>query len=255
MQKNPNAEINKIAKLNQETMEIENCARENRLKNKHGNVVCYKMKMMKDVEYKKGYLNIFPNYKHLNRKDGLGMPSLSPKAIGPIVHNQPNLPIAKNLENFHQGNKVFSDEVDENGNPTNAFFTTQKNMYNDEIPHRHKKNATKINGQNKNIPLYSIWILQNGTKQRVLYFESRQFYSNYYERHVKNDANYLLLCDKIKNGYNLQICGYDAYIVEKTVEDHYLDISRPFGHELVLYTMLTHKESDYPWRKYKTYNF
>lgn len=42
--------------------------------------------------------------------------------------------------------------------------------------------------------------------------------------------------------HNLRICGYDAYEVKENMkieeyEECYLDISRPFGHELVLYTM------------------
>ena len=32
--------------------------------------------------------------------------------MGPIVHQQPDLPPSQNLENFHQGNKVFSTEYD-----------------------------------------------------------------------------------------------------------------------------------------------
>ena len=42
---------------------------------------------------------------------------------------------------------------------------------------------------------------------------------------------------------------------ELTIEDHYLDSSKPFGHELVLYTMLTINPENYPWRKYKTEDF
>ena len=63
-----------------------------------------------------------------------------------------------------------------------------------------------------------------------------------------------------KKGYNLQICGFDAYHVKnatpKTLLKCYEDISRPFGHELVLFTMLCIKnEEDYPWRIYKTLDF
>lgn len=69
--------------------------------------MCSKMNMMKDIGFVTGYINIFPNFKHGNRRDGIGLPSLSPKSIGPVDHGQPGLPLALNLENFHQGNKVY----------------------------------------------------------------------------------------------------------------------------------------------------
>jgi hypothetical protein len=51
----------------------------------------------------------------------------------------------------------------------------------------------------------------------------------------------------IKNGYNLNIQGYDGYNVTNIL-GHYYDISRPFGHELVLYTLLTEDDPlQYPW--------
>ena len=58
--------------------------------------------MMKKPELIDGYLNVFPNYKHQNRKDGYGCAKLSPKSLGPVNHGMPNLPIAKNIENYHQ---------------------------------------------------------------------------------------------------------------------------------------------------------
>lgn len=264
--KNPNKQNIKNDLLDIHEKLIENVAIKNKINNIKGNVVCYKMKMMSEVLLKDGYLNIFPNFKHLNRKDGLGIPSLSPMSIGPIQHNQPDLPVSLNLENFHQGNKVFPDEVDDSNNPLPSFFKTQIDMYNDATPHRHKVNAHKIikkenkkgdkkEKKNKNIPLYSIWVLSNGDKVKLSYFESRQFYCNYYERATAHNPDFLLLKAKINDGYNLQICGYDAYDVIKSPEEHYLDTSRPFGHELVLYTMLVLDKSDYPWRKYKTFNF
>lgn len=63
------------------------------------------------------------------------------------------------------------------------------------------------------------------------------------------------------------ICGYDAYNPFKRPRKRsetyknasagrrilkcYLDVSKPFGHELVLYTMLMFSHKDYPWRNNK----
>jgi hypothetical protein len=243
----PNKEANKQIKID---LHMEKCnliAEKNKLHGKIGDVICRKMYMMKLPELIEGYINVFPNFKHGNRKDGLGMPSLSPKSIGPIDHKQPNLPIALNLENFHQGNKVFTSEINENGEPTYEFYKTQKQMYSDPIPHRHKLTA------NGNVPVYSIWIDKKGTTHKIDYFTSRQFYCSYYERFTRDNPDFLTLKHMIANGFNLCICGYDGYPITMTLEEHYLDTSKPFGHELVLYTMLT--TDHYPWIKYKTFEF
>lgn len=57
----------------------------------------------------------------------------------------------------------------------------------------------------------------------------------------------------LNEGFNLNIVGYDAYQPTKTLEEHYLDDSKPFGHELVLYTLLS--TTEYPWVKYTTLDF
>lgn len=214
------------------------------------------MHMMRNPGFVSGYMNIFPNFNHGNRKDGLGLPSLSPKAIGPVDHKQPGLPIALNLENFHQGNKVFRDEIDQNGNPTKDFYDTRIAMYQDPIPHRHKDNAKTSSG-NKNIPIFSVWITPDGKENRIDYFTSRQFYCTFYERATLNNPDYQDLMKKLEDGYSLRICGFDAYPIpaKSSIEDCYKDISLPFGHELVLYTMLTEDPKMWPWKKYQTFNF
>ena len=82
--------------------------KENKIK---GTIILSKLFMMKSPENINGFLKVFPNYKHGNRKDGLGLPSLSPKSLGPIYHGQPNIPHSLNLENLHQGNKRFEGET------------------------------------------------------------------------------------------------------------------------------------------------
>ena len=243
----PEAKQKREALLKKRAKKVEKRAKRNRRKGRHGKVICTKLRMMKQPEHIDGFLKVFPNFKHQNRNDGFGCKSLSPKDMGPIDHGQPGLPISLNLENFHQGNKVFPVEVDEKKEPTERFFETQRKMYEDPEPHRHKKEAV---GKNKNIPAYSLWRRADGTLVKCSYFESRQFYCTYYERIALELKDFQHLQELIENGYNLQICGYDAYDVTEPLEDHYLDTSRPFGHELVLYTLLVAEPEEYPWRKY-----
>ncbi len=246
--KNPNSLEEKMNKIALHNTECERVAEENRNNGKRGNVRCAKIRVFGGVDLIPGYVNIFPNFKHLERKDGIGMPSLSPMSIGPIKHGQIGLPESLNLENFHQGNKVFPDEVNEKGAVKKVFFERQRELYLDAEPHRHKP-GFEAKG---NIPLFSIWVDKNGKKHKIDYMTSRQFYCHFYERSVVENPDFKRLCDMINQGYNLMIVGYDGYEVTKSLDEHYRDTNRPFGHELALYAMLT---EDYVWRKYKTFDY
>lgn len=243
----------KTQQLKQEKMEIAKKEAESAKANngtKRGKVMVSKFQMMYAPEHVPGFVKVFPNYRHGNRKDGLGMPKLSPKSMGPIDHGQPGLPQAKNLENFHQGNKVFSTEVDEKGNPSKEFYQTQLEMYESEMPQRHKDRALDSKGKRINAPLFSLWRDKDGVEHRLSYFDSRELYCKYYERIAKTTDEYKKLMDMLKDGYNIQIIGYDGYDVGKrTISECYKDVSRPFGHELVLYAMLALPEKQWPWRR------
>jgi hypothetical protein len=226
----------------------EEVARKNREKGRRGEVICTRIEMFGKPEQYEGFIKVFPNYRHGKRKDGLGIPSLSPMTLGPVKHGQPDLPDSKNLENFHQGNKVFMDEVLD-GEITMQFYLDREEMYNDEIPHRHKKKR-KVKTE------FSIWVRKNGEELRNGYIESRQFYCGFYERLAREKDDFKKLVKMLNDGYNLQIVGYEGYHVNKSVEKLYLNPRCNFGHEIVLYIMLT--ESDpckYPWIIHKTEEF
>lgn len=247
LSKNPDAKKNRDRTLELAQTEVERVADANRTLGKRGQVICSKLRMMKNPEHIPGYWKVFPNNRHGTRVDGFGCATLSPMRVGPIRHGQPGLPEALNLENFHQSNKVYASEVDVNANPTEQFFQLQQAMYVDKIPHRRKEIA-----DNKSAPLYSLWKRSDGSLQRLTYFQSRQFYCHFYEALVRDLPEFKRLQSLLDQGYNLQIVGYDAYPVTKSLEEHYCDVSRPFGHELVLYSMLMNEA---PWRKWKTEEF
>jgi hypothetical protein len=244
-------EISKNNEYFNEKKEIDEAAKLNREKGKRGKVILSKMKMMKSVENNPGYLKVFPNFKHQNRKDGFGCSSLSPMSLGPVNHGQPNLPPAQNIENFHQGSKCFSNEIDPFGNPTKVYLKSRLAFYNDTIPHRHKY---KKDG--KTFTRFFVWIDKDNKEHHLPVIPSRQFYCNFYQRLASMKEDFLTLKKKIKEGYNIQICGYDAKPIKPDeIEKAYLDSSSPFGHELVLFTMLTKEENEFPWLKYKTFEF
>jgi hypothetical protein len=240
--------------------------------------------MMKNPENTPGFIQVFPNYKHENKTKIInneyviyGCYKLSPKYLGPVKHGQPiskleqkilnkrkgSIPDSYNIENFHQGSKCFKNEIDENKKPLKEYYENRNKFYLDKKPHRHKfkinkknKNNDDNNKNNKNIPEFFVWVDKNEEENYLTYIESRQFYCNFYERLVIEQEEYKKLIKLVEDGYNICICGYDAFEMSyNDIEKEYLNKNFPFGHERVLFTMLIEKPDNYPWRKYKNYDF
>ena len=251
-----------------ENKEIEEARRSNNKNNRKGDVIVSKLRMMRKPEYREGYLKVFPNNKHQNRKDGFGCSSLSPMKLGPVEHNNPYLPECQTIEGFHQGSKVFREEVRRIKMIIHykdkkvirnfiaikpLFYKNRREFYETKTPPRYKYKGTS---GNKNIPLFFIWSDKSGKEVRLTYVDSRQFYCNFYERLASKQKDFMKLQKMIRKGYNIQICGYDGRDINKIdIEKEYLNPNAPFGHELVLYTMLVLDENEYPWRKYKTFEY
>lgn len=213
----------------------------------HGHIIVSKLKRQKAPEHHDTYLKVFPNFKHSKRKDGLGCSTLSPKFLGPINHGMPELPIAKNLENFHQGAKFWKFELDTENRITPKALKKRIEMYKDTVPHRHKYPDRSLG----NSPAFSLYYDKDGNERRYSYLECRYFYCHWYERLAPQQEEFNKLCGLRDQGYNLQILGYDGYPVTMDLYSHYLDTTKPFGHELVLYSLLTvDNPHDYPWNRF-----
>jgi hypothetical protein len=255
LDRNPDKAKLEEEELERRTEEIEEAAMKRRENVEKGDVIVSKLHFLKKPEYIKGYLNVFPNYKHQNREDGFGCMRLSPKSLGPVDHRMPNLPVAKTIENYHQFAKFWKFELDEEGNILDKYFKARCKAYKNPTPYRHKYSRVvleKINNKlNKNIPEFSVYYDKDGGEHRYNYLQCRYFYSHYYELLAGVEHDYLKLKEMIENGYNLNICGYDGYSVTTDLWICYNDTSRPFGHELVLYSMLVLDDrKDYPWNRF-----
>lgn len=249
----PDKDKQRLTLIENHKKEVTDSALERKKINQVGDVKCYQIRMMKEVPLVEGYLNVFPNNKHDNRIDGYGCAELSPMRLGPVKHCQPNLPNALNIENYHQFNKVWSSEETE-GKPNETWYKLQREAYLDPIPHRHKFEPVKMKKEakqeNKNSPLYSVHLTLTGEEKHFSYLESRYFYCKAYECLAKKRKEYTHLCQLRKDGTNLIICGYDAYPITKSLYEHYCDPAKPFGHELVLYSLIVLTE-EYPWDRYR----
>jgi hypothetical protein len=236
---------------------VSHAQQDNAARGQRGAVTLQRMRQRHKTEQAEGVLNVFPNFKHKTRSDGRGCATLSPMALGPVEHGQPGLKPAKNIENFHQGSKCFREEtIPGTDDPGPLYYENRARFYEDSVPHRHKYKGT---GKNKNIPLYFIWVDRRDGKEYCLnYIESRQFYCTFYERLVREQAEYKQLEADVADGMNICICGYDGTPLDadETVEHAYLDDTKPFGHERVLYAMLTTPDPEQlPWRRHKTFDF
>lgn len=254
LQKNPKAAQIRKNKLKEHNLAVLSEAAE---RGSPGTVTCVKLRMLQLPLLQPGVQNVFPNNKHANRTDGFGCPSLSPMRLGPVAHGQSGLPDALNIENYHQFNKCFQFELEENvaEKPKPIFYAKRLIAYTDPVPHRHKydsKHIRKLNGGNGvNAPAFSIHKDRTGTERHYSYVQSRLFYSLWYERLAKQKPAFHKLAKDLASGINLCICGYDGYQPTEDLYVHYCDGTRPFGHELVLYALLVIEDpAQYPWRRY-----
>lgn len=218
-------------------------------KKQRGYVAVSKFRLMKDAPHIRGALSVFPNYRHGDRTDGYGAAQLSPMNLGPINHGSDILPPSKTLENYHQFAKVFRGQ-EKNGIVTEAYMKERREAYDDPVGHRHQPSAVPDENGNRNISLYAVHFKKDGTPQRFTYLESRWFYCYWYERLVKQTDEYKHLVSLINGGTNINIIGYDGYdVTDKNLWEMYNDISKPFGHELVLYALLV--ATTMPWTRYQ----
>ncbi|CAK7994703.1 Hypothetical protein POVR1_LOCUS227 [uncultured virus] len=264
---NPNKKANTEIKHQTSERLYLDAQERNRQLGMKGRIICTKMLMRKEISHVEGYMSVFPNKKHGNRQDGLGLPALSPMNLGPVVHSQPGLPQALNLENFWQSSKLFPNQVldcgrkDHTSCGDNCFRKYQIEMFNNPVAERHNKHA-KVDGK-KVQPLGWIWTLSDETTKLFKYKESRQFYCCFYERLARVTDDYMKLVDLLRDGMNLNIIGYDGRDIRNCDREDlkdllakwYLDESHPFGHELCIVAMLIFEEDELPWRKHKTEEF
>ena len=245
LDKNPNEDEIKRKKMIEHTRTIKNARNENKKRNRKGKIIMRKIRMMREPERIEGYLLVFPNNRKTHQKLGLHLGSLSPMQAGPVIHNKKK---CLNLENFHQGNKVFDIEVDENKKVLPIYFERRINIYNKIEAYRYKFKAFKETLQNKgNVCLYS---MVPGDNTKYSYLQSRKFYCKYYQELVGGNKQFKQLKDIIDEGTNICIYGYDARIIDniitiKQINEWYKDTRQPFGHEMVLYCLLMDYKFDF----------
>lgn len=256
LRKDPDRHRKRLRELEVHAACVEATSHAKRSRSEHGSVSCVKLRMMRPVPLREGFLNVFPNYKHANRTDGRGCRTLSPKAMGPIDHGIVGLPVAQSIENFHQFNKFFGDKE-----TMEEFVVSQRRGYEDLEPHRHKFSGVGNEPTCAFLPVPEGGDITVGDQQYVRfdYLTSRYFYCHFYELQCRDNNEFRHLKRWKENGRSLQIVGYDGFPMEwnhgdnmdEELMQHYLDTSKPFGHEAVLFTLLVVSDpAQYPWNRF-----
>lgn len=150
------------------------------------------------------------------------------------------------------------------GEPDEKCVDARRAGYADSVPRRHKHDPQLLKklsaSGNANVPDYSVYYDAAGRSRHYTYYQCRWFYCTAYEHLASKQACFAALMGMLGEGISLQIVGYDGYDVGVDADKDelwqcYNDTSRPFGHELVLLSMLRLRDPrDYPWNVERSRN-
>lgn len=137
---------------------------------------------------------------------------------------------AKNMENAWQFSKVYKDQADSDGNPTQAYFDWAINGWNSDWAFRYPMGKGAI-------PLYSFW-----DGQKLDYIQARKaiYLPLYAKSVVKTEAFKILkgIYEKEGNITLWDFDGYDYMTLGMTLQEVLLEPKRKMGHAFVLAMLL-----------------
>lgn len=138
--------------------------------------------------------------------------------------------IAKNMENAWQFSKVYEEHVDENGDPTEAYYTWARAGWANWRAERYPMGKGRK-------PLYSLWDgkkLDYITARRNLYFPM-------YARAVVQTETFKDLWKRVNDGEKIALLDFDGYHYQELGMDYYDVIhaeDKKCGHGFVIYGLI-----------------
>jgi len=148
---------------------------------------------------------------------------VSPFFIGPVMANGLQ---AWNVENAWQYSKVYPEHVDENNDPTPAYFEWRNKGYNSKRAERYPMGKGAV-------PLYSLW---NG--ERLSYVEARKkIYIPLYAAAVQQTEAFAKLkseCETLDEVVLLDFDAYDHRALNMSWERVINSTDKKMGHAFVL---------------------
>jgi len=146
---------------------------------------------------------------------------------------------AINVENAWQASKVYSEFVDENGDPKPEYFKWAKDIWTSKFAFRYPMGKGRI-------PLYSYW-----DGEKLSYIEARKkIYIPIYSRAVIKTNSFKilkeLLAKESRDIYLIDFDGYNHVRIKKTMEQVINDPYKKMGHAFVLYDLLVKEDKIKP---------
>lgn len=238
----------------------------------NGNLTVGKLGARQTAPVVPGALSVFPNFRGRTSVHGdtLGLPGLSPTVLGPvIVQGVYPSRVAATLEAFFQAAKVypFLDASFGDADPAETLrpkWHVNPSFFASGHAHAYAKADFKaaealqaVRGPHNvdvKLPLFAVYLDSAGAPRRFTHIASRWFYCKAYEQLARRTAAYRDLLARVRAGVDVHLLGYDGYPPTRLLFDHYVDPTRPFGHELVLYTLLAADLAadppEHPWDAY-----
>lgn len=165
--------------------------------------------------------------------------ALSPLYLGPVSHAEEDsagaLAPAGSLDNLWRYSQVFAEDVGKDGEPNEAWL--QRRRLGFALP----KGERQVRGSKRRsneAPLFWYWRGQHLDAVTA----RKEIYCHLYAALVVDCDLYRELDLMVQQGFNIQLFGYEAYdFVEesKTLLQAIEDPQGSFGHEFVLYGLLT----------------
>lgn len=198
-----------------------------------------------------GYLNVYL-YKVADPIVGLDMHELSPTNLGPVEHNVPGVFEAKTLHVYmHYAWYVYGCDVDD---PMMYTFCQRQRAY---LTGYHVSTSVRtgcLSDSGKYVPCATMFWTLNGKCRLFDGIQSRYFFCHHYVKLVKSHPCFLQLCMKHKLGWDLNLItrmGKDVPLNAYSAYVNYTDLNVEFDHGTIIYCMLTMKENEYPWIRYR----
>lgn len=154
----------------------------------------------------------------------------SPFFLGPVVLYDGR--IAQNMENAWQYSKVYTEHVDEDGNPATAYWDWASEGWSDYKAHRYPMGKGAK-------PLYSYW-----DGQKLTYIQARRkIYIPLYSAAVRNTIAFAKLCELAlaQDIWLWDFDGWDYRSLGMDLDDVPDCETRKMGHAFVLAAMIEGK--------------
>ena len=152
---------------------------------------------------------------------------LSPMCLHIVLNNELVI-----FENFWQNLKVYSFELDNDGNILPSYFIRRDKNFKDTKGHRRVFPKKLLKEKNAKVE----FVYYNNKKYN--WIDSRkEIYCPMYAEIVKETTYFKQLKERFNNGEKLLIIGYDGFNFDPENDDvkyHLEDTSKPVGHEFVI---------------------